>query len=95
MSAPPPRPTRTKLVILTRKLFSELFHGFAPLPLRVFARNEAIHKLFGRRFSSFHFGTYCLVDTVYYIGASLKDLGKKWFAFGRMESDTEGLLAKI
>ena len=27
--------------------------------------------------------------------ASLKDLGKKWFAFGRMEIGTDGLLQKV
>lgn len=37
----------------------------------------------------------CIDDTVYHIGASLKDLGKKWFAFGRMEIDTDMLLQKM
>ena len=37
----------------------------------------------------------CIDDTVYHIGASLKDLGKKWFAFSRMEIGTEALLTKI
>ena len=34
----------------------------------------------------------CIDDTVYHIGASLKGLGKKWFAFSRMEIGTEALL---
>ena len=37
----------------------------------------------------------CIDDTVYHIGASLKDLGKKWFAFAKMELTTEELLTKI
>lgn len=37
----------------------------------------------------------CIDDTVYHIGASLKDLGKKWFAFGRMELGTDALLQKM
>lgn len=37
----------------------------------------------------------CIDDTVYHIGASLKDLGKKWFAFSHMEIGAEGLLTKI
>ncbi|MBR0310435.1 MAG: ORF6N domain-containing protein [Paludibacteraceae bacterium] len=37
----------------------------------------------------------CIDDTVYHIGASLKDLGKKWFAFAKMELTTDELLAKI
>ena len=37
----------------------------------------------------------CIDDTVYHIGASLKDLGKKWFAFSRIEVDTDGLREKM
>ena len=37
----------------------------------------------------------CFDDTVYHIGASLKDLGKKWFAFSRMELDTDVLRGKM
>ena len=45
-------------------------------------------------FQNAHDRFLCIDDTVYHIGASLKDLGKKWFAFSRMEVDTEGLLFK-
>ena len=34
-------------------------------------------------------------ETVYHIGASLKDLGKKLFAFSRMEMTTSELLNKM
>ncbi|MDR3286425.1 MAG: virulence RhuM family protein [Prevotellaceae bacterium] len=34
-------------------------------------------------------------DVVYHIGASLKDLGKKWFAFSKMGLETEVLLQNI
>jgi hypothetical protein len=35
-------------------------------------------------------------NTVYHIGASLKDLGKKWFAFTKMEKDSvESILNAI
>ncbi len=37
----------------------------------------------------------CIDSTVYHIGASLKDLGKKWFAFSRLEMSAEELLNKI
>ena len=37
----------------------------------------------------------CIDETVYHIGASLKDLGKKWFAFSRMEWTTTELLEKL
>ena len=34
-------------------------------------------------------------ETVYHIGASLKDLGKKWFAFSKMDISSSLLLSKI
>ena len=37
----------------------------------------------------------CIDETVYHIGASIKDLGKKWFAFNRMEMPTSELLQKM
>ena len=46
-------------------------------------------------FQNAHDRFLCIDDTVYHIGASLKDLGKKWFAFGRMEIDTNALLQKM
>ena len=37
----------------------------------------------------------CIDETVYHLGASIKDLGKKWFAFNRMEMDTSELLQRM
>ena len=37
----------------------------------------------------------CIDETVYHLGASIKDLGKKWFAFCRMDMPTSELLQKI
>ena len=37
----------------------------------------------------------CIDETVYHLGASIKDLGKKWFAFNRMEMLTSELLQKM
>ena len=37
----------------------------------------------------------CIDETVYHLGASIKDLGKKWFAFNRMEMQTSELLQKM
>ena len=34
-------------------------------------------------------------NTLYHIGASLKDLGKKWFAFSKIELDANILLSKL
>ena len=46
-------------------------------------------------FQNAHDRFLCIDDTVYHIGASLKDLGKKWFAFSRMEIGTEALREKM
>jgi hypothetical protein len=32
---------------------------------------------------------------VYHIGASLKDLGKKWFAFSKIELDPIDMISKL
>ena len=46
-------------------------------------------------FQKSHDRFLCIDDTVYHIGASLKDLGKRWFAFSRMEITTDKLLSKL
>jgi hypothetical protein len=40
---------------------------------------------------------FLIIDnaTVYHIGASLKDLGKKWFAFSKIELDASEILSKL
>jgi len=40
---------------------------------------------------------FLIIDNkiVYHFGASLKDLGKKWFAFSRMELDVKDILNKL
>jgi hypothetical protein len=39
---------------------------------------------------------FLIIDgTVYHIGASLKDLGKKWFAFSKMLFDADELLRRV
>jgi len=40
---------------------------------------------------------FLIIDekTVYHIGASLKDLGKKWFAFSKINLNVSDLIAKL
>jgi len=40
---------------------------------------------------------FLIIDnaTVYHIGASLKDLGKKWFAFSKIELDATEMIKKL
>lgn len=49
-----------------------------------------------RRLSQVH-DRFLLIDSqeLYHIGASVKDLGKKWFAFSRMDSLVETILTRI
>lgn len=47
------------------------------------------------QFDRSHDRFLCIDETVYHIGASLKDLGKKWFAFNKMEQATDELLSKM
>ena len=42
-----------------------------------------------KTFDKVHDRFLCIDSTVYHIGSSLKDLGKKWFAFNRMEMTAE------
>ena len=44
---------------------------------------------------SFHDRFLLIDNTVYHIGASLKDLGKKLFAFSKMEIKAQGILKNI
>ena len=46
-------------------------------------------------FQNAHDRFLCIDDKVYHIGASLKDLGKKWFAFNKMEIETSELISKM
>lgn len=43
-------------------------------------------------FGKVHDRFLCIDNVVYHIGASLKDLGKKWFAFTKMEMPMEELI---
>ena len=82
------RPKGVKAKVYTKNLTPQLSldlekHNaqYAPIEVEPFDRS---HDRF-----------LCIDDTVYHIGASLKDLGKKWFAFAKMELTTDDLLTKI
>jgi len=82
------RPKGAKAKVYTKNLTPQLSldlekHNaqYAPIEVEPFDRS---HDRF-----------LCIDDTVYHIGASLKDLGKKWFAFAKMELTTDDLLTKI
>jgi len=58
--------------------------------------NEQYPPIEIREFSNAH-DRFIIIDneTVYHFGASLKDLGKKWFAFSKMDIGAANMLAKL
>ena len=69
---------------------------FTPqLSLDVEKHNAQYEPIEVEQFDRAHDRFLCIDDTVYHLGASLKDLGKKWFAFSRMEQTTTELLEKM
>lgn len=48
-----------------------------------------------KQYDKVHDRYLCIDNTVYHIGASLKDLGKRWFSFNKMEMTAKELLGRI
>ena len=82
---------RTKGV--SAKVFTKYFTP--QLSLDFDKHNAQYEPIEVEQFDRSHDRFLCIDETVYHIGASLKDLGKKWFAFSRMEQTTTELLAKM
>ena len=57
----------------------------AQLELDLAKHNAQYRPIVIKSFDKVHDRFLCIDSTVYHIGASLKDLGKKWFAFSKME----------
>lgn len=62
------------------------------LTLDIAKHNAQYRPITVMPFDRTHDRFLCIDDSVYHIGASLKDLGKKWFAFSKMELKTKDLL---
>ena len=58
--------------------------------------NAQYPKIEIKKFDKAH-DRFLIIDetTVYHIGASLKDLGKKWFAFSKMEMDAMQMITNL
>ena len=58
--------------------------------------NEQYEPVFIKKLDNLH-DRFLIIDheEMYHLGASLKDLGKKIFAFSRMNSETHKILAKL
>ncbi len=74
--------------ILTKSISSQL-------QLDIEKHNSQYSPIKLEVFTNSHDRFLFIDDTVYHIGASLKDLGKKWFGFSKMEIDTESLMKKL
>ncbi len=57
--------------------------------------NEQYNNLELKKFDLAHDRFLIIDNEIYHIGASLKDLGKKWFAFSKMNKDSIELLDKL
>ena len=67
----------------------------AQLQLDIQKHNAQYPPISVVEFDRSHDRFLCIDDTVYHLGASIKDLGKKWFAFNRMEMPTIELVQKM
>lgn len=68
----------------------------AQLKLDIIRHNAQYPKVEVKQFTKSH-DRFLIIDEteVYHIGASLKDLGKKWFAFSKLNIDPKELLGKL
>jgi len=66
------------------------------LKLDLVKNNEQYQEIEIKEFEDSH-DRFLIIDNieVYHIGASLKDLGKKWFAFSKMDIDAFSVLSKL
>ncbi len=80
---------KVRITILTRTISSQL-------ALDVKKYNEQYPAITIKEFHNAH-DRFLIIDgkTVYHFGASLKDLGKKWFAFSRFDKDAFRLLERV
>ena len=65
------------------------------LSLDIEKHNSQYQEIEIKEINNVHDRFLCIDNTVYHLGASLKDLGKKLFAFSKMEVSTSELLDKI
>jgi hypothetical protein len=89
------------LILLTKRnpnveatIYTANFSAQLKLDLKKF--NAQYPKVEVKTFTKSH-DRFLIIDatTIYHIGASLKDLGKKWFAFSKIELDALEMLEKL
>lgn len=83
------RAENVKVTILTKAISGQL-------ALDIKKYNEQYPAIELKEFKNSH-DRFIIIDgnTIYHFGASLKDLGKKWFAFSKMEIGAVGMLNRL
>ena len=83
------RRTNVKVILLTKSISNQM-------ALDVKKYNEQYPAIEIREFKNSH-NRFIIIDntTVYHFGASLKDLGKKWFAFSKMDIGAIEMLGRL
>ena len=81
--------SNVKTIIFTRKISKTLY-------LDIQKHNSQYSRIEVKEFSQAH-DRFLIIDNelVYHFGASLKDLGKKWFAFSKMQLNPLDLWEKL
>ena len=65
------------------------------LSLDLAKHNAQYQPIDVKQYDRVHDRYLCIDNTVYHIGASLKDLGKRWFSFNKMEMTAKELLGNV
>jgi hypothetical protein len=83
------RNKNVEVIILTKNISRQL-------KLDIEKYNEQYPRIELREFNKSH-DRFIIIDgnEIYHFGASLKDLGKKWFAFSKMDKKSLGIIEKI
>ena len=82
------RPAGIKATVYTRQISPTLQND-------INLHNAQYEPINVVEFAQSHDRFLMIDETVYHIGASMKDLGKKWFAFSKMEITSSQLLSKM
>jgi hypothetical protein len=90
----PPSVVKDSLTTATAVIYTKNISK--QLQLDLDKHNSQYPKIVIKPFANSH-DRFLIIDKkeLYHLGASLKDLGKKWFAFSRMDSLTADVLAKL
>jgi hypothetical protein len=86
--------SKKETVVVTITIYTKNITKEIQLDLNKY--NSQYPKIELKKFDSSH-DRFLIIDEkdVYHIGASLKDLGKKWFAFSKLDIDAVDILSKL